>query len=461
MRFRAYACFLSLLTIQLLGPAAASAGDQDQILWYRDYDLALNEARLLNRPVFAFVTSKWSPSGLRLERSTFVDPQLVGLVSESFIAVYVDADASPDLANRLTERVPTAVVVSVAGAELWRVEGYRSVESYVGELNACLGRPKAVSAPSLARVAQPKVKLAQVRVAESHASTDAPHKAEIKLADHAERRLPHADGLFGAAPNPAPPDPPVTADNAPATADEPTATANSTVAADATSTTEDTTVPAETTSTPENPTVSAAVPSAPDIATAPATSPFGAARSTAANLPAPRESAQSPANTSNAMLAGCCPVAMIETKKLVRGDAQYRMSFSGETIWFSGPEQLQQFRADPARYLPVLGGNCAVTFVDEGREVRGEPRFGALFRNRLYLFAGPDERSRFQTNPKHYVDCDLAGDGHCPVCGKDQGQLVPGSRDIQALYARRIYRFDSDEHRRRFRARPDSFGPEN
>ena len=390
MRAIVWTCVLGASMAGWFGPARSAACERRQIVWYRDYELALHEAKLLRRPLLVHVTSKWSPACLRLERTTFIDPKLAEFVNNALLAVYVDADASPDLVARLhAETLPVAVVLSPDGRELARIEGYRTAESYIAQLSTAAGRPRSDASPSenLARGSnsspglnapvRPKATLSGVRVASSKPREE---HADIRLASLSDDERPRASAD-------------TTRDNANATYD--------TIVA--------------------NPPVAGAI----------------------------------------VMMDGCCPVSMLESKKLVRGDPSIHLEFAGQAICFSSPEQREKFQADAARYLPVLGGLCPVSFMDDGCEKPGQARFGAVFRNRLYLFAGPDERSKFQANPKRYADCDLALEGNCPMCGVETGQLVPGSREIQHVYQRHLYRFDSDEHRRRFAASPQTVNVDN
>jgi YHS domain-containing protein/thioredoxin-related protein len=354
-------CVLSATIV--CGTISSPASDRAQINWYRDFKLAENESKLLGRPLFVHVSSKWSPTCLRMERTTYVDPKVVEWFGESLLAVYVDADASPELAARLrATSLPMAVVLSANGSELLRIEGYRSADSLIVELKNRLG-----GVATTQSAARPKVTLTQVRLMSPSSEAQ---RSEIHLTAHQDQ----------------------------AQRDDQKQRVE-----------------------PDAPRVPKAV--------AP---------------PAVR-------------FDGCCPVSMLESKNLARGVPEFSIEHEGQTIYFASAEQREKFNCDVAQYLPVLNGLCPVSFVDAGCEKPGEPQFGAVFRQRLYLFAGPDERQQFQANPKRYADCDLAHAGSCPVCEKDSGWLEPGRREFQHFVGRQLYRFDCDEHRRRFADSPASF----
>jgi thioredoxin-related protein/YHS domain-containing protein len=106
----------------------------------------------------------------------------------------------------------------------------------------------------------------------------------------------------------------------------------------------------------------------------------------------------------NLMIDGTCVVSMLESRKILSGDPQFVVSSSDATFWFAGREELERFRADPDRYVPVLNGLCVTSLTDDGLELRGQVKSAAIYRNRLFLFAGPEQRQRFQANPKRYFE---------------------------------------------------------
>jgi YHS domain-containing protein/thiol-disulfide isomerase/thioredoxin len=157
------------------------------------------------------------------------------------------------------------------------------------------------------------------------------------------------------------------------------------------------------------------------------------------------------------ILDGFCAVTMVETKKLVAGSPEHRAEYDGQTYWFIGAAEAERFRSDPPRYAPLLGGLCVAAQVDESRQTPGTPRCAAVFRNRLYLFAGQHERQQFLASPSQYLDCDLVNEGQCPVCRVTLGQVVDGNRELRHVLNGRMFWFDSREHQRTFAATHDQF----
>ncbi len=105
----------------------------------------------------------------------------------------------------------------------------------------------------------------------------------------------------------------------------------------------------------------------------------------------------------------------------------------------------------------ALDGYCVVTLVEQGRWVRGNPRFGIRHRGQLYLFAGPQQKDRFWQNPEGYAP---VLSGYDVVMYLEQGQLVPGKRRHGVFYQGRIYLFANELSLRKFEQQPERYAPE-
>lgn len=186
MRSAAPRCLLGAWIIIVCSSAGPSGEVRPQIVWHRDYDIALSEAQLLDRPVLAYVTTKWCPACLRQERSTFRDKQVVKFLGESVVAVHVDADASPELAGRLgAERLPLSVLLSKDGTVVRRIEGYRPAEGYLAELAENI-KPLQPTMP--ANVAKNSPSRQEPNALPSQ-RTPQPHTEEIELASHTSQSV--------------------------------------------------------------------------------------------------------------------------------------------------------------------------------------------------------------------------------------------------------------------------------
>ncbi len=102
-------------------------------------------------------------------------------------------------------------------------------------------------------------------------------------------------------------------------------------------------------------------------------------------------------------LDGYCPVQLTEKERWEKGNSRWGLIHRGRTYLFAGPEQQSRFFADPDRYAPVLSGNDAVLAVEKGQKVPGRREFGAWYEGHVYLFSSEDSLRRFDADPSRYA----------------------------------------------------------
>jgi YHS domain-containing protein len=85
------------------------------------------------------------------------------------------------------------------------------------------------------------------------------------------------------------------------------------------------------------------------------------------------------------------------------GDLRWGLLHRGRTYLFAGPEQRDRFDADPDRYAPVASGNDVVLLVERGERTLGRREHGAWFGDRVYLFSGQATYLKFHAAPERYV----------------------------------------------------------
>ena len=84
-------------------------------------------------------------------------------------------------------------------------------------------------------------------------------------------------------------------------------------------------------------------------------------------------------------LHGVDPVALLSDGEHVEGSAEFTGAHDGVAYYFSSAEHLEEFKADPAKFVPQNGGFC--TFgVSVGKKFDGDPEFAAVVDNKLYVF---------------------------------------------------------------------------
>ena len=156
-------------------------------------------------------------------------------------------------------------------------------------------------------------------------------------------------------------------------------------------------------------------------------------------------------------MSGYCPVRLVEGKGRVKGDPRLAVFHDGHAYRFADVAARDRFLKDPESYLPSDGGRCVVTRKDASKTVAGDPRFGATYRGRLYLFADGPARDKFATDPDGYHAVDLADNGACPHCKGTAPAPVAGRPEIAATHSGKRYLFPDDAHRQAFRAAPDRY----
>ena len=166
---------------------------------------------------------------------------------------------------------------------------------------------------------------------------------------------------------------------------------------------------------------------------------------------------RSASSRSSVALEGYCPVCIIEMKKWVRGNPQHQVKYDGKAYYFPGEQQKKMFLANPAKYVPALGGDCTVCFAKMGKRVPGNVRHAVFFGKRLFLFPGAEQKKEFHSNPTAYSNVDLALDGKCAVCNAEMKKDVPGKAEFTVIHQGLRYQFPSDKQRKMFLANPAKY----
>jgi YHS domain-containing protein len=159
----------------------------------------------------------------------------------------------------------------------------------------------------------------------------------------------------------------------------------------------------------------------------------------------------------NRAMAGYCPVTIKTQGLWQRGKSSYKSTFDGKVYFLLGPEELTAFKANQLEFVPVLGGDSAVSYADEYERVPGSVFHAVQYKERLFLFANAEERKLFAENKDRYADADLALQGGCIVTRIDEKQEVEGKAEFETLYLGLRYRFVSQEYLDKFLADPKAY----
>ena len=77
-------------------------------------------------------------------------------------------------------------------------------------------------------------------------------------------------------------------------------------------------------------------------------------------------------------------MAYYDEGKAVKGSKQYEWQWNKSTWRFHSPQHLERFRANPDKFAPQYGGNCAFT-TSMGKAQQGLPKYWEIRAGKLYL----------------------------------------------------------------------------
>ena len=88
----------------------------DSVAWTAWSAEAFDRARADARPILLSIAAEWCGACRTLDRTTFASPEVAALLNERFVALRVDPDARPDIAERYgLGGWPTTVFLSPDG----------------------------------------------------------------------------------------------------------------------------------------------------------------------------------------------------------------------------------------------------------------------------------------------------------------------------------------------------------
>jgi thiol-disulfide isomerase/thioredoxin/YHS domain-containing protein len=385
------ACALLLCAASLVVTNQRSAVAQE-IAWSEDVEASLQHAAAAGRPVLMEFTADWCVYCKRMEKTTFTDPAVAARVAEKFIAVRVDADKHKDLVSELgIKGLPAILIVSPELQILERISGYQTPAALVARLDkipSSTSQSTAATAP--ARAGMP---VASTRPRPPRPSTPAPeaNRNELQFEAISQEEAPQAGqprrGGVRTVSRPAVSDSPVDPAASPATENsfEDFLQSQSRTAATAS---QDAAGTFDVTASVEERSV-------PPIARN--------AVQPAAEQADPSERPR-PATNSGPAFGGHCLVTAVASRELVAGDPRIATTWRGRRLYFQSREHKQQFLDEPARYWPMLNGQCAMTLLEEDRETEGQLEFAAIFRQRVWLFASEAAMREFLEDPAGVIE---------------------------------------------------------
>ena len=143
------ACWLGTVCVTVL------ALDHEAIPWRTDLHRAEIEARAQNRLLWVQFTGSWCPNCVRLERESFVHPQVVGHARDFFVPVKIQSEQHEDLVERFgLTGIPATILVKPSGEVVARHEGYVDAATFGTFLERALIRSGRSPRPARSELTQ-------------------------------------------------------------------------------------------------------------------------------------------------------------------------------------------------------------------------------------------------------------------------------------------------------------------
>ena len=91
---------------------------------------------------------------------------------------------------------------------------------------------------------------------------------------------------------------------------------------------------------------------------------------------------------------GADPVTLLTTSEVVNGSATHSLTHDGASYYFASAENMEAFKANPAKYTPQHGGFCSYG-VSVGQKFDGDPEKFVVQDGKLFLFLNDKTRELF------------------------------------------------------------------
>jgi YHS domain-containing protein len=156
-------------------------------------------------------------------------------------------------------------------------------------------------------------------------------------------------------------------------------------------------------------------------------------------------------------MTGYCPVTLRSGGTWIRGRYEYRVDLGGYVFLTAGPKERELLSKQPEKYVPALGGECAVTLLARGERVRGSVYHAYEYDGRLFLFGDAERKALFKASPARYALADVAALGNCVVTKVDEQREAPGLAEHATWLKGKLYRFAGPEQKLQFLAAPEKY----
>lgn len=373
--------FAAVASISLLARGQAPAPG---VNWRTNVDAAMVEAAQSNRLVLLHFTTRSCGPCKALDQTVFNQPQVGAALEQDYVPVRIDADVAKALVGRYQiERVPSEIIVTPGGAPVASPPIPNAPQPYMDQLKNLAqhfrqSSPQNSVGTNAAYAGLPKTTIPAGAAAMQETTPPAPQVQGNPYLQTAANPQVHgqAQSVYGGAP-------PQTAPAQQAEAAMTPAAPQQTAAAPAVAS-------ASASTTPQPPQTTAAV----------AQQQVAAAQVPPVKKP---EQADLPAGSPPLCFDGCCPVTLKTLNKWAYGNPQFGEIHRGRTYLFTGPQQREQFHADPDAYSPVFAGKDPVLLLDNQISQDGSRSFGYKYGEEFYLFSSKETMEKFKASPQTYA----------------------------------------------------------
>ncbi len=100
---------------------------------------------------------------------------------------------------------------------------------------------------------------------------------------------------------------------------------------------------------------------------------------------------------------GYSPVALVSERRWLKGSDKFVATHEGVDYFLQSQQEVDLFKADPAKYIPLLHGLDLVELHLEKKKKPGAIEYGYFYKGHLYFFATMKNRDRFENNPTWYL----------------------------------------------------------
>lgn len=408
----------------------SSASAQQPVRWQWSLENAKQLAGQTNRLVVVHFWADWCSPCKRMEQDVFSRPEVGAALEANYVAVKLHKDHFPATAREFgVTAIPADVIITPQGQVVERFQGYTDANQYVGRLNRVAANYRVQNGRMFAQMpGQPAAPAVQPDAAMPSSGNWAyqptpgpgyppPAAGRQALADHrppdsqaqpAQATTLPAYPPYAGRPSAMQPEPPrspygqrefPTQDPLLSRREAPAAQAIPGLPPQEYSLAGPVRQPSMTPS--PSPSMPAAQNMQPWQPALPDSSPMaGAPPAEPPAMPA----AEVPPGNPPLALDGYCPVQLTEKERWVRGNPKWGVRHEGRTYLFAGPEEQSRFYSQPERFAPVLGGEDVVLLLEQGEHVSGRREHGGWFQGRVYLFVSEASFQKFFADPHRYAN---------------------------------------------------------